>query len=415
MSETLIEVQNVSKKFCRDLKKSLWYGVKDLFREMTGQGGIGRTALRKKEFLAVDDVSFAVNRGECLALIGPNGAGKSTLLKMINGLIKLDRGHIKVCGRVSALIELGAGFNPILTGRENIYINAAVLGIPKRKVDKQLDQIIEFADIGDFIDTPVQSYSSGMKVRLGFAVAAQLKPDVLIIDEVLAVGDTGFRLKCFNKVQEMVNKGVAAIVVSHNMNNITRIANQGIALHRGSIAYKGGIDGAVRAYENLLHEASAQSNSMNFIASETQLLRIKRVETLRRDGTQSRTFKCYEDIAVHIHYVSHVELENSTLIIKVSSPSLGDISSFTNHVLGQKIPIRIGEGYVDVILKEVPFLSGVYIIKAHFYDDTHNTFFDRDQFACAFEIETPEQDVWSEFHTVRLKHEWGSVCHAMEI
>ena len=165
--ETLVKVENVSKKFCRDLKKSLWYGVKDIFGEITGRNN-PMEELRPEEFWSVNDVSFELKRGECLGLIGPNGAGKSTLLKMLNGLIKPDRGQITMRGRVGALIELGAGFNPILTGRENIYVNGAVLGFTKEEINRKLDSIIEFSELKDFIEAPVQNYSSGMKVRLGF-------------------------------------------------------------------------------------------------------------------------------------------------------------------------------------------------------------------------------------------------------
>src|SRR5210317_2241023 len=180
MSDVLIKVENVSKKFCRDLKKSLWYGVKDIAGELSGRG-TSRNALRPGEFWSVKDISFELKRGECLGLIGANGAGKSTLLKMLNGLIKPDQGRISMRGRVGALIELGAGFNPILTGRENIYVNGAVLGFTKEEISRKFDEIVEFAELDEFINTPVQNYSSGMKVRFGFAVAAQMEPDILLI------------------------------------------------------------------------------------------------------------------------------------------------------------------------------------------------------------------------------------------
>ena len=195
MPDTLVKVENVGKKFCRGLKRSLWYGVKDICSELIGQDNVHKE-LRKDEFWAVKRVSFDLKRGECLGLIGKNGAGKSTLLKILNGIIKPDEGRVTMYGRIGALIELGAGFNPILTGRENIYNNAAVLGIPKRDVDHRFAEIVDFAEIDEFLDTPVQNYSSGMKVRLGFAVAAHLEPDGLMIDEVLAVGDLGFVIKC---------------------------------------------------------------------------------------------------------------------------------------------------------------------------------------------------------------------------
>lgn len=229
-NEVLVKVECVSKKFCRNLKRSLWYGVQDISSELFGATKNGQ--LRKDEFWAVDDVSFELRRGECLGLIGHNGAGKSTLLKILNGLIKPDKGKITMHGRIGALIELGAGFNPILTGRENIYNNGAVLGFSKKEINAKFDAILDFAEIDEFIDMPVQNYSSGMKVRLGFAVAAQMEPDVLIIDEVLAVGDMGFRIKCINEIQRMLSNA-AVIFVSHSMPFVSRICNSGILMNHG--------------------------------------------------------------------------------------------------------------------------------------------------------------------------------------
>ncbi|MCI5150985.1 MAG: ABC transporter ATP-binding protein, partial [Candidatus Electrothrix sp. MAN1_4] len=232
MSDTLVKVEGVSKKFCRSLKKSLWYGMQDLGSELIGQRHGGNGELRPDEFWAVSDVSFELKRGECLGLIGANGAGKSTLLKMLNGLIKPDKGRIEMNGRVGALIELGAGFNPILSGRENIYVNGSVLGFRKKEIDCKLQAIIDFSEIEEFIDSPVQNYSSGMKVRLGFAVAAQMEPDVLMIDEVLAVGDAAFRTKCIQVIAKLA-KSSAIIFVSHSMPLIGRMCNKAILMSKG--------------------------------------------------------------------------------------------------------------------------------------------------------------------------------------
>jgi lipopolysaccharide transport system ATP-binding protein len=224
----LIRVEGVSKKFCRSLKRSLLYGVQDVVSELNpfskSSSSQRRDDLRQGEFWAVSDVSFELRRGECLGLIGHNGAGKTTLLRMLNGLIKPDGGRVEMRGKVGALIALGAGFNPILSGRENVYVNAAVLGLSKREIDAQFDEIVEFAEIGDFIDAPVQSYSSGMQVRLGFAVATALQPDVLLLDEVLAVGDASFRHKCYARIHKII-KNCAVILVSHSMDSIGAICS----------------------------------------------------------------------------------------------------------------------------------------------------------------------------------------------
>lgn len=233
MPETLINVDNVSKKFCRRLKKSLWYGMQDLGNELIGRRHGGDGELRGDEFWAVQGISFELNRGECLGLIGRNGAGKTTLLRMLNGLIKPDRGQIEMRGRVGALIALGAGFNPILTGRENIYVNATVLGLSKREIDARLDEIIDFAELGDFIDAPVQSYSSGMQVRLGFAISTTLKPDILILDEVLAVGDAAFRHKCYHRLNKLMERS-AVVLVSHTMDYIAQTSTKVVMMQRGA-------------------------------------------------------------------------------------------------------------------------------------------------------------------------------------
>lgn len=269
-ADVLIRVKGVSKKFCRSLKKSLWYGLCDAAYELNpfSRGNIelrGSTdadasfpsaqepPLRPGEFWAVKNVSFELRRGECLGLIGHNGAGKTTLLRMLNGLIKPDTGRIEMRGRVGALIALGAGFNPILTGRENIYVNASILGLSKREIDEKLDEIIDFAEIGDFIDAPVQSYSSGMQVRLGFAVATALEPDILILDEVLAVGDAAFRAKCYKRVGDLLDR-CAVIFVSHFMDLIRRLCSSAILLDHGRCLGSGDLSTVAQMYETRMSE-----------------------------------------------------------------------------------------------------------------------------------------------------------------
>ncbi|GFE58474.1 ABC transporter ATP-binding protein [Geobacter sp. AOG1] len=250
MSEVLVSVDNVSKKFCRSLKKSLWYGMLDLGSELLGRRHGGNGELRSDEFWAVKDVSFELKRGECLGLIGLNGAGKSTLLRILNGLIKPDQGRVEMRGRVGAMISLGAGFNPILTGRENIYINASVLGLTKKEIDERIDEIIDFSELGDFIDAPVQNYSSGMNIRLGFAVATALDPDILLLDEVLAVGDFSFRFKSYRRIHNLISN-CAVILVSHSMNDIAAVCTNAIVMKGGEGEKFQNVTEAINAYYKL--------------------------------------------------------------------------------------------------------------------------------------------------------------------
>lgn len=237
--DVLVAAEGVGKKFCRDLKRSLWYGVKDSIGDLNPlarQAAIEGSELRPGEFWANQDICFEVRRGECLGIIGGNGAGKTTLLKMLNGLIKPDAGRLEIRGRVNALIALGAGFNPVLTARENVFVNGSLLGLSKSQVNDRLDEIVDFAEISEFLDSPVRSFSSGMSVRLGFGVAAMLmKPDVLILDEVLAVGDIGFKTKCLNKIRDL-SADSAVILVSHSMPQIGSFASRILVMSKGRVS-----------------------------------------------------------------------------------------------------------------------------------------------------------------------------------
>lgn len=257
-NDVLISCENVGKKFCRDLKKSLWYGVKDsaskFFKPRTSSRDshlASDSDLRPGEFWANKDINFELKRGECLGLIGRNGAGKTTLLKLLNGLIKPDSGKITMRGRVGALIALGAGFNPVLTGRENIRVNGAILGMSQTQILDRLEEIVEFAELNEFIDSPVRNYSSGMTVRLGFAAASLLvEPDVLILDEVLAVGDSAFRHRCYSKVNQLMQHS-AVILVSHSMEHIAQCATSVGLMQKGKMTTYVDTNEGIEAYNTI--------------------------------------------------------------------------------------------------------------------------------------------------------------------
>jgi len=213
-----------------------------------GARATGRQGDPPQEIWALRDVSFNVKHGEVLGVIGRNGAGKSTLLKILTRITAPTAGRAVLGGRVSSLLEVGTGFHPDLTGRENIYINGAILGMKKREIDRKMDEIVAFSEIGNFVDTPVKRYSSGMYVRLAFAVASQLEPDIMLVDEVLAVGDIGFQRKCLGRMQSVAREGRTVLFVSHNMAAIQSLCSRAILLDGGRLVFDGSADGAVAAY-----------------------------------------------------------------------------------------------------------------------------------------------------------------------
>lgn len=318
-----------------------------------GGSGTGVETLRTKEFLAVDDVSFQLRRGECLALLGANGAGKSTLLKLLNGLIKPDAGKITMRGRIGALIELGSGFNPILTGRENIYVNSAILGISRREVDKRFDEIVEFSEIGEFLDSPVQSYSSGMKVRLGFAVAAQMNPDVLIIDEVLAVGDAGFRAKCYNRLSHMVETS-AVILVTHAMPHVARLASQTIVLKKGRVHFSGNTPEGINAYYGLFDQQLTQDR----IGSGEAI--IESIELLNADGNPTDEIEFGSPLHARLTVDSSLDIDS--VVIDLGFLNIGSelVAESNNFVKPQRLSISAGRSVVDVHIDSFTLNPGVY-------------------------------------------------------
>ena len=355
--EILIKVDNVSKIFCRDLKRSLWYGVKDIAREVFG--GNRPSKLRKSEFLAVKEVSFELRRGECLGLVGHNGAGKSTLLKMLNGLIKPDIGTITMMGRVGALIELGAGFTPILTGRENIYVNGQILGFTKKEIDEKFDKIVEFAELKEFIDTPVQNYSSGMKVRLGFAIAAQMEPDILIIDEVLAVGDVGFRIKCMNRINELLNK-CAIIFVSHAMPQIAKVANQILYISNGVIAYLGkdvrkGIEYYFDKFES---ERSSSFSTGNVILNNLTFNDLDYTKELPIQVNYR------DDLKIKIEFSLKAILPEIEVDIGFYDKELKQVAIYNSG----SFPVKEYNNDLIIVIPEVLFSSGEYTVNVSFFE-----------------------------------------------
>jgi lipopolysaccharide transport system ATP-binding protein len=373
-NEVLVKVDGVSKKFCRDLKKSLWYGVKDVASELLPIQNSkfkiqnSEDALRPGEFWANKDISFELRRGECIGLVGHNGAGKTTLLKMLNGLIKPDSGTIEMRGRVGALIALGAGFNPILTGRENIYVNGSILGLTKKEIDTKIEEIITFAEIREFIDAPVQTYSSGMQVRLGFAVASSLSPDILLLDEVLAVGDNAFKVKCLRRVAEL-RRTCATIFVSHEAFQVAKIASRILWLDHGRTRKESNdVNGVLTEYEAAGIQRSESFNGKHNGRTESLLeviLNGNKLSSERIIPISSR-----EPLEIHLHFEAleipdHIdECEIITSIVDPASSPIASIQcsdrarhfAISSSKLKTKTSLRFR-------LPEIPLADGTYNIR----------------------------------------------------
>ena len=321
------------------------YGISDIVRNMAGLKS--SHILRKEEFWAVDDISLTIKEGETLGIVGPNGAGKTTLLKLLNGIYWPDRGKIVVRGKVGALIELGAGFHPMLTGRENIYVNSAVLGMTKKEVDKKFDSIVDFSEIGDFLDTPVKHYSSGMYVRLGFSIAIHCEPDILLIDEVLAVGDEGFQKKCFNKLGEVKKNGTTILLVSHNMHNMSTFAEKIVLVNRGTAQYYNKVADGIKEYNRLFKQGN-NLQAIEQIACGNEIISFYDVKIDRLKLVPGDSF------VAHLHYrtvTDYKDVEIDVAIICAADSGL--YFQATNRTFKKSIDLTEGEHEISIKIDSI--------------------------------------------------------------
>lgn len=361
MSDVLVKVEGVSKKFCKTLNRSMLYGMKDIAGNMLGKApDTGR--LRPGEFWSVDDVSFEVRRGECLGLIGPNGAGKSTLLKILNGIISPDKGRVEIRGRVGALIEVTAGFHPMLTGRENIYINGTILGLSKKEIDKKFDEIVEFSELGDFINSPVKNYSSGMNVRLGFAIAAQMEADVLLIDEVLAVGDLGFRIKCLNAMTE-ISKNSAMIFVSHSIPLVTKICSNICVMDKGRVNFLGNNvpNGIAQYYSSFKIQKGVVSGSGK--------AKINKIEFESNGSKNVTVIKHMDELFVHLFSTIDPQYKFPTINIAFKDMTLQQFAQINS--IHNKFQFDNAGELLHIIIKvpKINFNPGVYSLTISIMDE----------------------------------------------
>lgn len=324
-------------------------------------------------FWALKDISFEVKRGEVLGIVGHNGAGKSTLLKILSRITQPTTGTADIYGRVSSLLEVGTGFHSELSGRENIYLNAAMLGMRREEVRRKFDEIVAFSGVEGFIDTPVKRYSSGMYVRLAFAVAAHLEPEILIVDEVLAVGDASFQQKCLGKMEEVSRSGRTVLIVSHNMTVIEGLCERAILLEKGRVAKIGNTHEVVEGYADAIRglagtEIEARHDREGL--GEILLTRIEVMDTQRHPVAAAITGR---DVVIRMYYrcAAGKEFLNCRVSISVNGRKAQDLFVLSTDIVDPKPLTLRGEGYVDFILPELPLTGGAYFFQSYIESNGH--------------------------------------------
>ena len=359
----IIEVNHVTKEYQLGHITSLKENVANVYRRMAG-----KSIHKRENFKALDDVSFSIEQGEVVGIIGHNGAGKSTLLKHLANISKPTKGSVIVRGSVAPLIEVGAGVNPELTGRENIYLNGAILGIPKKIIQQKLDEIIQFSELEQFIDTPVKRYSSGMTVKLGFSIATSLDADILIVDEVLAVGDLAFQRKCFDRMEDMIKRqGKTVLLVSHNIRQVERLCTRVILLNNGKMLMDGKTESVTDAFFSLSDEKiKKQSSDKAFLIKNIESLEeeieVLNISLINKEGQSIEIVPYKSDFSIAILVRVKQEMSKLTFGIGVHTPDLlylTTIHSEGNLVIDKLYP---GEYVVECKIDKFPFLPGTYAL-----------------------------------------------------
>jgi lipopolysaccharide transport system ATP-binding protein len=360
----IIEVRNVAKRYrlgqfnATTIQEEAAQLLRRLRRRREPE-----VASSASDFWALRDVSFSVNRGEVVGIIGRNGAGKSTLLKILSRITEPSSGEIRVKGRIASLLEVGTGFHPELTGRENIYLNGTILGMTRAEVKSKFDEIVEFAGVQPFLDTPVKRYSSGMHVRLAFAVAAHLEPEILVVDEVLAVGDAEFQKKCLGKMADVASGGRTVLFVSHNMDAIRRICGSAVLLSHGQVARRGGVDECIEAYMAGGAATRAESHVIDLPRPPEDRPHVFRIEVLDREGRPLPAPRTWDYVRFRLHYYSPQLVTNGSVLFMISTAggSLLTLCS-TAPDSAHQMDLQPGEGFVECDFPRLELSAGLFTL-----------------------------------------------------
>lgn len=374
--KSAISIDNVSKKF-------RLYHEKNQYLKTTLLRG-GRS--RYEDFWAVQDVSFEIPVGSTFGIIGSNGSGKSTLLKCLAGILTPDKGKLTVNGRLSALLELGAGFHPELSGRENIFLNGAILGMTQKEIQQRLDDIVDFSGLDHFIDTPVKNYSSGMVVRLGFSIAANVEPEILLIDEVLAVGDAEFQLRCYEKIERFRQDGRTIVLVSHGLSQIEQMCDTVAWLEKSHLKELGSSFEVVQKYNGASHQAIQRDDEDEigdrWGSGEATITKVE----LIKSGIPTSLFTTNEDMKIRVHYDAPDGINDAVVGIRITHLHGMNVWGTNTKRKGTRIPHLEGKGFVDLDIPHLRLLEGTYDLTIALSDTAEVNAFDHWEKRVRFDV-----------------------------
>ncbi len=377
-------------------------------------GRLRRLRPPKRDFWALRDVSFEVQRGESLGIIGANGAGKSTILKLLSSITTPTSGEITINGRLSALIEVGSGFHPELTGRENIFLSGSILGMRRREIAAKLESIVEFAGLSQFLDVPVKRYSSGMYVRLGFSIAAHLEPDILLLDEVLAVGDASFQAKCLDRIKELERAGTTIVFISHDLIAVERVCDRAILMQRGEVVASGPPGEVIRKY--MPSQSPKESDLLRFVnsAPDPELpFEVERVEVLDRAGEIRRNVGTGDYVRFRIVWRSTKFIEHGGIELGLYAPNGTPLIRYSNQpISGFDVKFYPGENSVDLEFEQFPLAAGEYRIGVGLTIPQREWLYRNDHFAL---LHVEEKDMFQSGYSLDGSYSMLSVPHRWQL
>lgn len=388
IEEPVIRLENLGKRF--EVVSEAPQSVLELLISFLPSSQPSRDSTDKQDLWAVKDVNLEIESGQCLGIIGKNGSGKSTLLKLIARILRPTTGRIMVRGRVSALLELGTGFHPDLTGRENVYLNASVLGLSRKDTDTHFNSVVAFSELEDFIDTPVKYYSSGMYMRLGFSIAVHIDPQILLIDEILAVGDQAFQEKCVNHIYGMKQKGTTIVLVSHNLDVMRKLCTHLVWMEKGQVRAYGEAEELIQQYLSFLHEKGhhtpLRQEAQEFKRLGTGKVEITAVRLLDEDGEEEEDFVTGKEMTIEIHYDAHEPVDNPEFGLAIYRQDGVQVNGPNSQFAGLPIDCIEGPGVVRYHIPELPLLPASYVISVAVHDSRYSLTYDHHDKAYHFQV-----------------------------